>query len=215
MAVRFVVLHGPVAHGAADLVEEVADHPQAVLRVVDLRVELHAVEAPGLVGDGHVGAGLGVGHQGEALGDLLHVVPVAHPAHAALRQALEELAAGVVEGLRLAVLPGGVVLGGGDPAPQGVGHELAAVADAQHRHAGLKQGRVHLGRVLQVHGVGAAGEDEADGLHGHQVGQGGGVGLDLAVYAALPDPAGDELIVLSAEVQDDHSLMGHDMLPFL
>ena len=47
MAVLLVVAHGPVALGAADLIEEVADHVGAVLRVVDLRVVLDAVEAPG------------------------------------------------------------------------------------------------------------------------------------------------------------------------
>ena len=39
-----VVPHGPVARGAADLVEEVADHVDAVLGVVHLRVVLDAVE---------------------------------------------------------------------------------------------------------------------------------------------------------------------------
>ena len=71
---------------------------------------LDAVEAPALVADGHVGAGVGVGHQGEALRHLLHVVAVAHPGDALGGQALEELAGGVEIRLGLAVLPGGVIL---------------------------------------------------------------------------------------------------------
>ena len=186
-----VVPHRPVARGAADLIEEVANHVDAVLGVVDLGVVLHAVEAPLLVGDGHVGAGVGVGGEGEALGHLGHVVSVAHPGDALLRQALEQLATGVVVGLGLAVLPGGVLLGLGDLSAQGVGHELAAVADAQHRHPHLKDGRVGLGGARLIDGVGAAGENEADGLHGAELLQRGGVGLDLAVDAALAHPAGD------------------------
>ena len=203
-----IVPHGPVAGGMAHLIEEVPDHRHAVVRVVDLRVELDPVEPPPLIRNGHIGAGLGPCRQGEALRYLLHVVPVAHPADPALRQALEQGAGGVVEGLRLAVLPGAVVLGGGNPAPQMVGQELAAVADAQHGHAQGKDGRVHLGRGLQIDRVGAPGEDKADGLHFLELRQGRGIGLDLAVHAALPDPPGDQLVVLPAEVQNNNSLMG-------
>ena len=202
-----VVAHGPVALGAADFIQEVADHVGAVLRVVDLRVVLDTVEAPALVADGHVGAGAGVGHQGEALRHLLHVVAVAHPGDTLGGQALKEFAGGVEIRLGLAVLPGGVVLGLGDPAAQVVGHQLAAVADAQDGHAPGEDGRVHLGGLGIIHAVGAASEDDADGVHGADLLQRSGVGLHLAVDAALPDPAGDELIVLSAEVQHDDSLV--------
>ena len=202
-----VVAHGPVARRAADLVQEVADHVGAVLCVVDLRVVLDAVEAPALVADGHIGAGVGVGHQREALGDPLHIVAVAHPGDALGGQALEELAGCIEVRLGLAVLPGGVVLGLGDPAAQVVGHQLAAVADAQDGHAPGEDGRVHLGGLGIIHAVGAAGEDDADGVHGADLVQRGGVGLHLAVDAALPDPAGDELVVLSAEIQHDDSLV--------
>ena len=186
-----------------------------MLGVIDLRVVLHPVEAPLLVGNGHVGAGVRVGGEGEALGHLGHVVPVAHPGDALLRQAFEELAGGVVIGLGLAVLPGGVLVGLGDLAAQGVGHELAAIADAQHRHTQLKDGRISLGRARLIDGVGAAGEDEADGLHSAELLQRGRVGLDLAIDAALAHPAGDELVVLAAEIQDNHGLMGHHLAFFL
>ena len=122
---------------------------------------------------------------------------------------MEQLAGGVIVGLGLAVLPGGVVLGLGDLAPQQVGHQLAAVADAQNGHAPGENFRVHLGGGVQIHAVGAAGEDDADGIHGLQLREGSGVGLDFAVHAALPHPAGNELVVLSAEVQHDNSLMRH------
>ena len=77
-----VVAHGPVARCAADLIQEVADHVGAMLRMIDLRVVLDAVEAAALIADGHIGAGVGVGGEGEALGHLGHVVPVAHPGDA-------------------------------------------------------------------------------------------------------------------------------------
>ena len=203
-----VVAHAPVALGAADLIEEVAEHLTAVLGVVHLGMVLDAVEAPALVGNGHVGAGVGVSDQGEALGDLLHIVAVAHPGDASRGDILEEAAGGIEPGLGLAVLPGGIVLGGGDPAPQGVGHQLAAVADAENGDAQFKEGGVHVGGGVVIDAVGAAGEDEADGGQAADLLQGQGVGLDLAVHPALTDPAGDELVILAAEVQNDDSLMG-------
>ena len=202
-----VVAHGPVARCAADLIQEVADHVGAMLRMIDLRVVLDAVEAAALIADGHIGAGVGVGHQSEALRHLLHVVPVTHPGDALGGKALEELAGRIEIRLGLAVLPGGVVLGLGNPAAQVMGHQLTAVADAQDGHAPGENGRVHLGGFGIIHAVGATGKDDADGIHGADVRQRGGVGLYLAVDAALPDPAGNELIVLSAEVQHDDSLV--------
>ena len=77
-----VVAHGPLALGTADFIEEIADHIRAVLGVVHLRVELHAVKAAAFIADGHVGAGIGVGHQRKALRHLFHIVAVAHPGNA-------------------------------------------------------------------------------------------------------------------------------------
>ena len=71
-----------------------------------------------------------------------------------------------------------------------------------------------MGGIIQVHRVGTAGENDADGVHGLQLGQGGRVRLYLAIHIAFTDPAGDELVILSAEVQNDDSLMGHgNILP--
>ena len=47
--------HGPVAAAAGDVAHEVADQQRAVRRMHDLRVELHAVELPALVGDDREG----------------------------------------------------------------------------------------------------------------------------------------------------------------
>ena len=177
-----------------------------MLGVVHLGVELHAVEAPALVADGHIGAGIGMGHQGKALRHLFHIVAVAHPGNALGRQALEKLAVGVEIRLGLAVLPGGVVRGRHHPAAQVVGQQLAAVADAQDGDAQLEDLRIGLGRLGIVYAVGTAGEDDADGVQGLDIGQGRGVGLDLAVHIALPDAPGDELVILSAEVNDQNHL---------
>ena len=122
---------------------------------------------------------------------------------------MEELTGGIVIGDGLSVLPGGVILGLRDLAAQSVGHQLAAIADAKDGYAPSEDLRIYVGGSIQIDGVRTAGEDNADGVHCPQLPEGRGIGLDLAVNTALPHPAGDELVVLTAEIQDDHSLMGH------
>ena len=81
-------------------------------------------------------------------------------------------------------------------------HQLAAVANAENGNPQPENFRVNVGRFLQIHAVGAAGENDAHGRKGADLVQGCGVGLDLAVDVLLPHPPGDQLIVLSAKVQN-------------
>ena len=127
------------------VVEEVADHLDAVFGVVHFRMELDAVEAPLFIGNRDVGAGGRVGGQGKAFRYLRHVIPMTHPGDALFGEALKQLAAGVKPGFGLAVFAGGIVLGLGDLAAEGVGHQLAAVADAEDRDPQLKDAGVIVG----------------------------------------------------------------------
>ena len=170
--------------------------------MIHLRVELNTVEAPALIGNGGIGAGVGMGDQRKALRNLGHVIAVAHPRNGLLRDALEQLAAGIVIGDGLAVLPGGILLRGSDLTAQRMRHQLAAVANTEDGNPQPEHFRVNVGRFLQIHAVGAAGENDAHGRKGADLVQGCGVGLDLAVDVLLPHPPGDQLIVLSAKVQN-------------
>ena len=201
-----VIAHGPLALGAADFIEEVANHIRAMLGMVDLRVELDAVKATAFIADSHIGAGLGMGHQRKALRHLFHIVAVAHPRNALGRQTAEQLAVRVEIRLRLAVLPGGILRGRHNAAAQIVGQELAAVANAEDGNPQLENLRVRLrGRGI-IHAVGTAGKDNADGVQRLDFLKGCGIGLDLAVYAAFPDAAGNELVILAAEIQNKNHL---------
>mgnify|MGYP000028967601 CR=1 FL=1 len=115
---------------------------------------------------------------------------------------------GVHEHLGLTVLTLGSAA---DMTAQQVHHQLAAVADAQHRHAPAEDLGVDGGRVLQINAVGAAGEDDALGILGLDDRKIGFIGIDLAVDIIFSDAAGNQLIVLSAKVQHDDSFMLHDV----
>ena len=204
-----IVAHRPVAGRAADLVQEVAQHRLTVLGMVYLGVELHAVKAAALIADADGGAGGAVRHEAEAFGHLCHIIAVAHPCHALLGDALKQAAAGIEPGRCFTVFAGGIALRGGDLAAQIVRHELAAVADAKDGNAQAEDPGVDLRRALGVDALGAAGEDDADGSVGPDLLKAHAVGLYLAVDIALADSSCDELIVLTAEVEHQYTLVLH------
>ena len=183
--------------------------------MIDLRVILHTIEASCLIADGNIRAGIGMGHQLEALGHLCHIVAMAHPRNALFGQALEELAGGIIIGLGFAVLPGSILLRRSDLTTQGMGHQLAAIADTKDWNAHAEDLRVIVGGFLLIHTARATGEDDTDGVHGLNFFQGGSIGLDLAVDIAFPDTACNQLIILPAKVQNNDHLMIHTVIsPF-
>ncbi len=132
-------------------------------------------------------------------------VAMGHPAGLAVGQAGEE-PAGLAHGeLRAPELPD---LGALDRAAELRGDELHAVADAEHRDAELEQLAIQARRARRVDRRRTAGEDEplrlaAADLLGPDV-----VGQQLAEDAELAHPAGDELRVLTAVVEDDDLVDG-------
>ena len=152
---------------------------------------------------GH-GAYVGGGDHGEAGGNVLHGIEMAHPHGLIGGRASEQLAAGDVQ------LGGAVFahLGVVYAAAQGDGGHLMAVAEAQDRHAQLVDGGVDARSVLCVDGGRAAGQDDGGGRHlTHLVG--GDVARDdLRVHVQIAHAAGDQLPVLRAEVEHDDFLVG-------
>ncbi len=192
--------HRPVLFAATDDKEEVAEDLPPLRGVDHLRVELEAVETPPRVlggGDGGVGRGGGGAETG---GEPADGVAVAHPAPGGLFHPGQDVAG--VQDIEFgeAVFP----LGGGDDlAPQGVDHELEAVADPEDGDAQGEDAGVHPGAVLLVDARRPPGEDDPLGMHIPDDGQGDVRRFDLAIDVVFPDPPGDELVVLGTEVDDE------------
>jgi hypothetical protein len=85
-------------------------------------------------------------------------------------------------------------------------HELQAVADAQHRHAGFQRVGVRAGRALAAHAVGAARQDDAGGLGRGDLLPRGFVWEYLAVHLELAQPPRDQLGILAPEVENEDLL---------
>ena len=87
-------------------------------------------------------------------------------------------------------------------------HRLLAVADAEHRHAGIENRLRGARRRRFGHRGGAAGEDHAARLH-----RGEGFSRllerdDLAIDPLLAHAPGDELGDLGAEIDDENLVVG-------
>ena len=196
----------PVAGAAADGKEKVVQNLVAVLRVNHFGVELERVQPARLVAHGGVRAGERAGGRLEARGQHLHLVAMAHPDVELGRQPGEEMTPGHNLDARVAVFAVGAGL---HRAAERLRGELHAVADAQNRNAEVEQGGVAERGALFEDAVRSARENDA-GRHPRAQGVGGRVEADdLRVDVLLADPAGDELGVLRAEIQNGDPFVLH------
>ena len=83
-------------------------------------------------------------------------------------------------------------------------HRLFAVADAEHRHAGLIDRRRRERRVFVEHGRRTAGQDDAFRLHLAKRAFSFLERHDLAIDLLFAHPPGDELGHLRAEIDDEN-----------
>ncbi|MNX96311.1 hypothetical protein D3C86_1286230 [compost metagenome] len=206
--------HGPVAGQASDAVGEVLQDHGAARGVHHLRVELHAVDLALLIGDGGIGRAFRGGDDVEAFGDGGDAVAVAHPHGLAVidgADAGEQRALAGDDDLGAAELAMVAAL---DLAAQLGADGLLAVADAQHRHAGLEQGVVSLGAVGVRGRAGSARQDDGLGRDRLQRLARLVERMDLAIDAGFAQAARDQLGHLTAEIDDQDGFMrvgrGHE-----
>ena len=83
-------------------------------------------------------------------------------------------------------------------------HELGSVAQSEYRDPQFKE-FLRSGRgTFLIDAVRSAGEDDPLRVHFFDLIQRSPVGIDLAVHLAFPDAPCDQLIILTAEINDDH-----------
>ena len=97
------------------------------------------------------------------------------------------------------------------PPPNGaaelLGDQLGAVADAEHRHTELVDRRIEARSTLDVDALRPTRQHDRQRRSRGDVGGDDRVGHDLGEDVQLANPPGDELGVLSAEVDDEDGLM--------
>ena len=133
--------HGPRAGAAGDGLHEIGEQRGAFRRVHHLGVELDAVEPARIVGDGRERRAGRDADGAEAGRQPRHAVAMAHPYRrplADLEHAVEQRR--IVDDLKLGAAELAVVPALDHPA-EGRHHGLLAIADAEHRHAGIEDRR--------------------------------------------------------------------------
>ena len=183
------------------------------LRMQNLRMILDRVQIPLPALGGRHRAVIRVRRDLKARRDPGDVVVVAHPADHGIRKTLIQWARNRIHlHLRFAVFPLRRAL---HSASEDMHHQLRPVAQAQHRYAQFKQFLRRGGGAFPVYTVRTAGEYDALRRHVPDCLKIGPVGIDLAVDLAFPDSSCHQLIVLTAEIDDDHFLLLHCSHPQL
>ncbi|CRF28712.1 Uncharacterised protein [Mycobacterium tuberculosis] len=129
---------------------------------------------------------------------LYNQIAVAHPDRLLLFKTAHQTAGIGKINLRLAVFPFRSAL---HFALQLMSHHLHAVANAEDRHAELVNGRIYQRRLFPVHAGRTAREDDAFRLKLADFVNRGVIWQQLAVHAQIADPARDQLVILSSEVE--------------
>ena len=93
-------------------------------------------------------------------------------------------------------------------AAEGVRNQLASIAQTKHRNAHREDSRVDFRSVFCINAVWTAGEDQTDrGVGTNLFHRSGSEGNDFAIDAQITDAACNQLVILTAKVQDQHVLM--------
>ena len=115
----------------------------------------------------------------------------------------EQCAAGLDAQRRPAEL---AMVGGFDGAAEPVDHGLLAIADAEHRHAEAEDERRRGRRALRRHRGRPAGQDNRLRAEFPDRGLADIERADFRVHTRFPDPPGDQLGVLRAEIEDQDAV---------
>ena len=174
--------------------------------MLDFRMPLHAIQLAGLIGHGGNRCAFGMREHREACRSLLNGHAMAHP-RGLLGGGVGKNALGIINrGLGLAIFAQGGLI---HLAAELVGHDLEAVADAEHRNTGLEYHSIYGRRAGLEYGSRATGQNNRLRILGQDLVNGHGMRDQFRVDAGLAYAAGDELGVLGAEVDDKHRTVCH------
>ena len=174
--------------------------------MLDFRMPLHAIQLAGLIGHGGNRCAFGMREHREACRSLLNGHAMAHP-RGLLGGGVGKNALGIINrGLGLAIFAQGGLI---HLAAELVGHDLEAVADAEHRNTGLEYLSIYGRSTGLEYGGRATGQNNRLRILGQDLVNGHGMRDQFRVDAGLAYAAGDELGVLGTEVDDKHRTVCH------
>ena len=180
-------VHLPLACTAADIVEERLNHLTAVFGVINLGMELHAVEHSLLVSHCGYGAVIGMSGNLKALWRFADVVTVTHPRNSAFGQGVKQNTIFIIISYGLAVFTYRVIRRRYNISAERICHKLTAVADTQNRDTELKNLRRIMRRALVINAVRSACEYNTLWINLLDFFYINGVGQNLTVHVIFTD----------------------------
>ncbi len=172
------------------------------------RVKLHRVQPSSLVLHCRDRANRRVSNALKAFRQAVDAVGVAHPADIVFFDAVKEDAFGVFD-FGFAVFGN---VGVSDFAAKLVRHKLRAVANAENGYAQIKYFGIHSQAILAENAVRPTGENYADRVFCFHLFCRNRTRHQFGINVQVPDSSCDELVVLSAEIDDDYVLC-HNVSP--
>ena len=199
--------HLPVAGAPAYILNECTEHLHTLHRVHNFRMRLQSVQLAFFVFHGGYRADRCMCRHFKALRGFTDIVCVAHPANGLIRYILKQTVFAVDIHFCSSIFADRRCF---HLASQLVCHQLRTIADAQDRHSHFINFIGIPRRCFIVNAVWSAGEDDPLRILCLDLLKGQRVRLHFAVHVAFPDSSGDQLIILSAEVQHDYFFMIHN-----
>ena len=199
--------HLPVAGAPAYILNKCTEHLHTLHRVHNFRMRLQSVQLAFFVFHGGYRADRCMCRHFKALRGFTDIVCVTHPANGLIRHILKQTVFAVDIHFRSSIFADRRCF---HLSSQLVCHQLCTIADAQDRHSHFINFIGVPRRRFIVNAVWSAGKDDPlrilclDFLKGQRV------RLHFAVHVAFPDSSGNQLIILSAEVQHDYFFMIHN-----
>ena len=195
---------GPVGFALTNVINEIAQHGHPTGGMDHLRVELHPIQPPLVIGHRRLGRVVRMGQAGKTCGQALHGITVAHPHGRTILDIGQQINGVVHKQGRLAVFSAACRH---HRTAQLLHHQLHAVANTKDRNAQVPNPRItHRGPGL-IHGARTATENDPLGLDGLEFFRRGGVTHHQRKHLGFAHAPGDQLGVLGTKIKDHNCRM--------
>ena len=140
----------------------------------------------------------------KSLRSRLNVIRMAHPTDSPGRYTLKNHIRRIYLYFRMPILAD---RGGFHHAPQNMRHHLGAITNSKNWNSQIKDFFLIAWGCLGINTVGSAGKNNSFRLHCFNFLKAHRIWFHFTIHITLPHAPGDELIILSAKIKNNHSLL--------
>ena len=172
----------------------------------NLRMELNRIEAALLAFHACHRADRCVSSYPEAFRSFFYIIGMAHPADRFWAHGIENPAVRLCIHFRLSILAD---RSRRNASPQHISHQLRTIADSKDRNSHLKDFFFTMRGILLIYTVGTSGKNDSLRIHFPDLIQSQCVWMNLTVNIAFSDSSGNQLVILTTEIQNNNHFSFH------